>query len=331
MSFSSDLKQELCAVRPEKPCCALSELSGLYMTMGSLTLLGGGKVNAQLSGESLPACRRAYTLMSKSLRLMPKAHYVVSPRFGGKRRCVLSLGASQSPELLCALMMAEREPGGGWSLKSTTPRLPITRLCCAKAFLRGVMLGGGTASNPDTAYHLELPCRDADMTQTVAKCLQRLQLPVKLSERDKKPYCYLKRAEQLVTFLTATGAHQAVLKLEELRLRKQLVGKLNREMNCDQYNLSRQTEAGTAQLDAIKLLAEQSRLDKLPASLKEIALARLENPDASLTQLGQAINPPIGKSAVNHRLRRLMEYAECTSEKAPYREEDLYEKDKREP
>ncbi len=308
MSFSSDLKQELCSVRPEKPCCALSELSGLYMTMGSLTLLGGGKVNAQISGESLPACRRAYTLMSKSLKLEPKAHFVKSPRFGGTKRCVLSLGAAQSPELLCRLMMAERHEQD-WSLKATTPKLPITRLCCVKAFLRGVMLGGGTISNPDTAYHLELPCKDGEMRQTLAKCLQRLELPVKFSEREGKPYLYIKRSEHIITLLTAIGAHQAVLRLEELRLRKQLVGKLNREMNCDQYNLSRQTEAGANQLDAIKGLAESGRLDKLPDSLKEIAQKRMEAPDASLAQLGQMLNPPIGKSAVNHRLRRLMEYA----------------------
>lgn len=313
MSFSSDMKQELCAVRPEKQCCALSELSGLYMTMGSLTLLGGGKVNAQLSGECLPACRRAYTLMSKSLKLAPKVHFVINPRFGGRRRCVLSLGAAQSPKLLRELMMTEGVEGGGFSLKATTPRLPIKRLCCAKAFLRGVMLGGGTVSNPDTAYHLELPCRDGEMRQTLAKCLQRLDLPIRFSTRDGKPYCYLKRAEHITAFLTSIGAHQSVLRLEELRLRKQLVGKLNREMNCDQYNLSRQTEAGAAQLEAIRRITDEGRLDGLPKSLREIAVARLESPDASISQLGQSMNPPIGKSAVNHRLRRLMEYAGQTN------------------
>lgn len=96
MSFSSDCKRELCLVKPEKSCCGLSELCGLYVTMGSLSLLGRGRVNVQFSGESLAVCRRAYTLLVQSLRLTPQIHYVTSARFGGTRKCVLTLGPVQS-------------------------------------------------------------------------------------------------------------------------------------------------------------------------------------------------------------------------------------------
>ena len=101
MSFSSDVKKELSNVKPEKSCCALSELCGLYASMASLNLLGRGQVNVQFSSESLAVCRRAYKLLSQALHIAAQIHYVSSARFGGKRKCVLTLGPIQSPILLC--------------------------------------------------------------------------------------------------------------------------------------------------------------------------------------------------------------------------------------
>ncbi len=308
MSFSSDVKKELSQVRPEKSCCALSELCGLYAAMGSLSLLGRGRVNAQLSSESLAACRRAYTLLSKTLRLTPQIHYVTSARFGGKRKCVLTLGPIQSPALLKALRMMDDEG----NLRATTPRLTLTRACCMRAFLRGVMLGGGTMSSPKQGYHLELPCRDADMQAQMAKCMQRVGLPIHLGARREKPYLYLKQSDQVVAFLTAVGAHQSVMRIEDLRVRREVMGTVNRAMNCDSANLQKQMDASDSQIAAIRHLQESNRFSTLPRSLQEIALARLNAPDASLQELGQALNPPIGKSGVNHRMRRLMSYLDET-------------------
>ena len=310
MSFSADCKQELCSLPPEKPCCPASELSGLFMTMGSLSLLGRGRLSVQLSSENLAVCRRAYTLLSKQMLLAPQIHYLTSSRFGGRRKCVLTLGPNESPTFLRKLHMMERAANGEWSLRSTTPRLPITRACCARAFLRGVMLGGGTMANPDTSYHLELPYQNDEMRQMLAKCLQRIDLPIRDGTRGEKRFLYLKQAEQLVTFLTAIGAHQAILRIEELRLRKQLIGKINRAMNCDAFNLSKQMTASAKQVEIIRELDKKGMLEGMSESLREVARLRLEMPDATLEQLGQSMTPPLGKSGVNHRLRRLMEYAE---------------------
>ena len=112
MSFSSDVKKELSNVKPEKSCCARSELGGLYASMASLNLLGRGQVNVQFSSESLAVCRRAYTLLSQALHIAAQIHYVSSARFGGKRKCVLTLGPIQSPVLLCALGMMEKNEDG---------------------------------------------------------------------------------------------------------------------------------------------------------------------------------------------------------------------------
>ena len=310
MSFSSDVKKELAVVKPEKSCCGLSELCGLYATMGSLSLLGRGRVNVQFSNESLAVCRRAYTLLVQALHLTPQIHYVTHARFGGTRKCVLTLGPIQTPVFLNALGMMSKSPEGEYSFRSATPRMPLTRQCCMRAFLRGVMLGGGTMSNPDQGYHLELPCRDADTQNMTAKCMQRIGLPIKLSERRDHRYLYLKQSDQIVQFLTAVGAHSSVMHIEDLRVKRQVMETVNRAMNCDSANLQKQMDASRTQIDAIRQLRDSDRLAALPPSLQEIALARLDNPDATLAQLGQLLHPPIGKSGVNHRMRRLISYLE---------------------
>ncbi len=308
MSFSSDVKKELALVKPEKECCGLSELCGLYQSMGSLSLLGRGKVNVQLTSESLAVCRRAYTLFVQALRLTPQIHYVTNTHFGGTRKCVLTLGPIQTPVFLAALRMMEKQPDGGYSFRSATPKLAITRQCCMKAYLRGVMLGGGTMSNPDQSYHLELSCRDGDMQAMMAKCMQRAGLPIKLAKRREHHYLYLKQSDQIVQFLTMIGAHQSVMHIEDLRVKRQVMQTVNRAMNCDSANLQKQMDASQQQIAAINQMREDGILATLPPSLQEMAMLRIQNPEATLSQLGQMLDPPIGKSGANHRMRRIMSY-----------------------
>ena len=308
MSFSSDMKKELAIVKPEKDCCGLSELCGLYQSMGSLSLLGRGKVNVQLTNESLAVCRRAYTLLVQTLRLTPQIHYVSNARFGGTRKCVLTLGPIQSPVLMHALGMMDKKPDGSYSFRSATPRMALTRQCCMKAYLRGVMLGGGTMTNPEHSYHLELPCRDSDMQAMMAKSMQRVGLPIKLGVRREHTFLYLKQIEQIIDFLTAVGAHTSVMQIEDLRVKRQVMGTVNRAMNCDSANLQKQMDASRTQIESIQRLRDEGTLATLPPSLQEIAHLRLDNPDATLLELGALLDPPIGKSGVNHRMRRLLSY-----------------------
>lgn len=309
MSFSSDLKKELSLVESEKPCCALSELSGLFATTGSLSLLGRGKLNVQFISESMAVSRRTYSLLTKTLHLAPQIHYLTTARFGGTRKCVLTLGPVQTPEMLFALGMMERKPDGESVLRSTSPRCSITRLCCTRAYLRGVFLGGGTMSNPSQSYHLELSYRDPPSRETLAKCVQRAGLPIHESARGDRRFFYLKQCEQILTLLTAIGAHASVMRIEDLRVRRQVLGAVNRAMNCDEANMQKQMEASRQQVEAIRRLRDSDEFEGLSEALKEIALARLSSPDATLSQLGASLSPPIGKSGVNHRMRRLMALA----------------------
>lgn len=310
MSFASDCKRELYLIEPEKPCCVISEISGLYMTVGSLSLLGRGKVNVQFASESMGVSRRIYTLLTKHMHLSPQIHYVTIARFGGKRKCVLNLGPLHTPVFLKTLHMMQSDEEHNDILVSTSPKINISRNCCIKAYLRGVMLGGGTMSSPEQGYHLELPLKDAETRTMLSKCFARLGLAVKISARKENSFIYLKQSDQIVTFLTAIGAHQSVMQIEDLRVRRQVIESVNRAINCDNANIEKQMNASEQQISTIMYLQKSNIFSSLPISLQEIAGARLSAPGASLTELGQLLDPAIGKSGVNHRMRRLMTYGE---------------------
>lgn len=314
MSFSADLKAELFAIRPERDCCKLTELAALYMTMGSLSFLGKGKLNVQFINESLPVIRRTFVLLQETLSITPQIHYIDTSHFGGMRKCVLTLGPIQSPPFLEKMQMISVSDDGQTVFRSTTPRISLSRGCCNRAFLRGAFLGGGYITNPEQNYHLELSYRDDNMRDYLARSLQRCELPIRQSSRKGQSFLYLKHSDQIVAFLTLIGAHQTVMFIENLRVQRGIMTSVKRAMNCDSANMKKQLHASEEQIQSIMKLARVDALKSLPPSLQQIAVARLNAPDLNLAQLGQTMDPPLSKSAVNHRMRRLMELAADTPE-----------------
>lgn len=309
MSFSSDCKEELCRVVSDKPCDRLMELSALYMTLGALSLLGLGQVSVQFTVESPAIARRIFVLLQKETQILAQLHYVTHARFGGRRKCVLTIGPKQAPRLLERLGIMERNEEGALALRATVPRLTLSRDCCRRAFLRGALLGCGTISNPEHGYHLEFAARDEALRLGIAKCLQSLNVPVKQIKRRDVVSLYVKQSDHISDILTAAGAHRAVTTLESMRVRKQVLGSVNRAMNCDNANLQKQMDANQRQLRLIARLMESDRFTALSPALQAIARARAEAPDLSLEELGKTLTPPIGKSGVNHRMRRLLRFA----------------------
>ncbi len=309
MSFSSDCKEELCRVPCDKACCCGAELGALYMTLGSLSLLGRGQLCVQFAVESPAIARRVIVLLQREAQLTAQLHYVTHPRFGGRRKCVLTVGPNHAPTLLGHLGMMEPDETGALTLRTTVPRVRLNRDCCRRAFLRGALLGCASLSNPEHAYHLEFVTRDEALRLNIAKCLQSFGVPVRQVERRGAVSLYCKHSDQIATILTAAGAHEAVTTLESLRVQRQVMGSVNRALNCDSANLQKQMNASDAQLACIERLLQSERFTALPPALQEIARARLQAPALSLEELGQSLTPPIGKSGVNHRMRRLLQFA----------------------
>ena len=309
MSFSSKVKEELLRQSLGKSCCSLSELSALTQTSGSLALRGAGRVQVTYRVESAALARRIFLLLRTRLDIVAKLHYVQNARLGGRRSCVLTLGDQDSQRLLLALHMMEQGEDGGVTLRRTAPRHPMTRQCCRRAFLRGAFLGAGSMTSPEKGYHFEWVADDGGLMKTIMRLLEKSDLPARAFERKGRQVVYLKGAQQIADALALMGASASVLDMENIRITKQMRADANRASNCDEHNSEKMLNAAEKQIDAIKLISIQRGLFTLPPGLQEIARLRLEHTSLSLTELGQLMTPPVGKSGVNHRMRRLMEVA----------------------
>lgn len=174
-----------------------------------------------------------------------------------------------------------------------------------KAFVRGIFLGSGSVNNPENKYHLEMILNIKQNAKIVKELLEKMQINMKEMQRKSGYSLYLKEGEEISKFLALIGANSAVLKFEEIRVLRDMKNNINRKVNCETANLSKTINAAVKQIEAIKTLQKEGKFERLSDNLKEIALLRLENPDASLTELGQMLKNPIGKSGVNHRLKQL--------------------------
>jgi len=320
MSFSSRAKDELIRQPMGKSCCMLSELSALTQTSGSLALRGLGRVQVTYRVENTALARRIFMLLRTQLNITAKLHFVQHTRLGGRRSCVLTLGDQDSQTLLIALHMMERDDEGRITLKRTVPRHPMTRQCCRRAFLRAAFLGCGSVTNPDKSYHFEWVAEDQSLRQNLARLLEKCDMPVHEHVRKGQNVMYLKGAQQIADMLALMGASQAVMEMENIRIKKQMRAEANRASNCDEHNSERMLNAADQQIEAIKLISIQRGLFTLPPALQEIARLRLEHTSLSLQELGQLLDPPVGKSGVNHRLRRLVDIANEIRAALPVRE-----------
>ena len=174
-----------------------------------------------------------------------------------------------------------------------------------KAYVRGIFLGSGSINNPRNKYHIEMALKDTNVAEKVVTILEEYGILFKILNA-KKCSIYSKDGEEISKFLAFIGANSAVLKFEEIRVFRDMRNNVNRIVNCETANLAKTVDAAVKQINAIKKLKETGKFNELPDNLKELAELRVKNPEASLTELGQMLKEPIGKSGVNYRLKTIM-------------------------
>ena len=199
-------------------------------------------------------------------------------------------------------------------INSTVNGLLLQQVCCRRAFLRGAFLAGGSISDPNKSYHFEMVCKTLEQAEQLRDIINSFAMEAKIVERKKHQVVYLKEGAQIVDMLNIMEAHVALMNLENVRILKEMRNSVNRKVNCETANISKTVNAAVKQLEDIVFIRDKAGLDSLPDNLREIALLRLENPDAPLKELGTFLDPPVGKSGVNHRLRRISEIAETLRE-----------------
>ena len=183
------------------------------------------------------------------------------------------------------------------------------KTCCKRAFLRGIFLRNGTMTDPEEIYNLEMVFRHPWLANEVMRLLMQFEIPGKMTERKGRYVVYLRDGDDISDFLRVLGANRSLLSMEDIRVVKDVRNRVNRRVNCETANIHKTAASSVRQIEDIRTIEERDGLESLPDPLKEIAFVRLEYPEATLSELGDLLDPPVGKSGVNHRLRRLHEIA----------------------
>jgi DNA-binding protein WhiA len=297
VSFSGNSKAEICRVFPQKNCCALAECFGVLLFCNSF-----GADGIRVITESRDFADILPKLFKKAFGLT----FDILPEPDAVGKMVFQI---ITPEKVAHIMEAY-----GFDVSDTLAlhvNLPVVEDdCCKTAFIRGAFLAGGSVTDPDKGYHLELATTHTSVSrETFALIEEIIGFYPKTTHRGGGNVLYFKQSELISDFLTFLGAPVAAMGIMEARLEKELNNKVNRRCNCDEANTSKVVEAAQEHLATIRLLRERGKLEHLPSKLQQAAKAREENPSASLTELAAMMEPPITKPAMNHRLKKLMEAA----------------------
>lgn len=200
-------------------------------------------------------------------------------------------------------------------LRDTVDGLLIQQSCCKRAYIRGAFLAAGSISDPEKSYHFEVVCQTMEQAKQLQEVINAFDMDAKIVERKKHFVVYLKEGSQIVDILNIMEAHVALMNLENVRILKEMRNSVNRKVNCETANISKTVNAAVKQLEDIIYIRDTIGLESLPDNLREIAELRLEYPEAPLKELGAYLNPVVGKSGVNHRLRKISSMAETERER----------------
>lgn len=303
MSFTREVKRELAAVVPADEHCRRAQLAGLVFGAGTVEIGSGGRFAVRTS-FALPSTARCLLALLYAYGVGSEVRTVESAPLG--RRYEIVLGAEpRALQLLNEIGVLT----DGFQLRLTVPRRVVERRCCLVAFLRGLFLGCGSISTPGAPVHAEFTVEGADLAHDIVGQLARLSLDFHLAARGRNVACYTKRGETAADLLTLLGAHDARLRWEEHLVLGQVRESANRLANCDEANARRAADAGRRQLAAVRRLRAGAEWHRLPPVLREAAELRLAHPHLSLAELAALAQPPLTKSALNHRLRRLLALA----------------------
>lgn len=310
MSFSSKAKNELCHIPVQKSCCNLAELAALIQICGTIHLGGRKRVSLHVSTENAAIARRIFLLIKNLYNVQTEVMVRKNQRLRKNNSYYLVLSNEQQVKKVLKDTGILKEQEGGLGLNRSIDTMLIKNRCCKRAYIRGAFLGGGSVSDPEKIYHLEIVTHSDSYARSLCNLINEFDLNAKTISRKNNFVVYLKEGEHIVNLLNIIGAYSALLDLENIRIYKDMRNNINRIVNCETANLSKTINAAVRQIENIRYIEDNYGLSNLPPSLRDIAELRLNNPDASLRELGEMLNPPIGKSGVNHRLRKLDKIAE---------------------
>jgi len=297
VSFSAGAKAEVCKIFPNRDCCALAQCFGILLYCNSFSSSG-----IKIITES----REFAMLLPKLFKRTFNLNFDFFPSVEAPGKLIFQI---VDEEKLEAIMDAF-----GFGVDDTLVlhvNLPLLEDdCCKAAFLRGAFLAGGSVTDPEKGYHIEITTTHKSVAaETYMLMHESMGFYPKTAQRSGGQVLYLKQSDLITDFLTFLGAPVSAMGIMEAKLEKELNNKVNRRCNCDDANTSKVVEAAQEQLTAIRILKEKGLLDKMPLKLQQAAQAREENPESALSELAGMMDPPITKPAMNHRMKKLVQMA----------------------
>lgn len=284
MSFSSEVKEELAKhINPARHC-QIAELSAIMHFTGQYGQDENGNLTIGFQTENQAVVRKGFTLLKKTYNIDTDVNLI-----GEEKQSLI----------------AKFE-----DLSDIVNPLIIKNSCCQRAYLRGTFLCIGSMSDPEKGYHMEFVCTSKLQAVQLQEVIKGFEIDAKIVVRKKYYVVYLKEGASIVDLLNVMEAHISLMNFENLRIIKEMRNSINRRVNCETANITKTVQAASKQMEDIFLLRDTYGLNNLQDSLREIAEVRLEYPDATLKELGEYLDPPVGKSGVNHRLRKLSELAD---------------------
>ncbi len=305
MSFTSEVKDELTRVRPDCSHCERATLAALVRIDGSLFFSGQGKYRVEISTDVVGVARLVIRLLHEMYHL--ETDLTV-------RRSVLHktpnylIEIPSQPLLSEALIDLGVLRGDGGLEMGIKPEL-VAKQCCAAAYLRGAFLGSGFVADPHGDFHFEITVENEALAEGIVELLDTKNIKARIMQRRSSYMVYLKSGSAITEFLAFVGAHQSALAMENVRVIKSVRNDVNRVINAEMANQAKASDASMRQLLNIRVVLRAQSMENLPPALQEFIRLRVQNPDATLKELGEQANPPMSKSAVYHRVRRIEQMA----------------------
>ena len=310
MSFSSQIKEELSRQTAPARHCQIAEIAAILSLCGRIQISGDDHYSIKIHTENVTVARKCFTLLKKTFNIVTDISIRRNAHLGKNR--IYSVAVKQHDDALRILKATKllADDGEIGENLNVVGNVVVQNPCCRRAFLRGAFLASGSISDPEKSYHFEIVCATEPKAKQIQSIMATFNVEAKIVIRKKYYVVYIKEGNQIVDMLNVMEAHLSLMELENIRIVKEMRSNVNRQVNCETANINKTVSAAMKQIADIEYIPDTVGFESLPPGLAEIARVRLEKPEATLKELGEELEPPVGKSGVNHRLRKLCETAE---------------------
>ncbi|MCI8308587.1 MAG: DNA-binding protein WhiA [Lachnospiraceae bacterium] len=307
MSFSKDVKEELARQISPARHCRIAEIAAIIIFGGEYVYNPGGRSYVKVSTENLTVGQKYFILLEKTFKIRPEVTVRYSHNALSYHIAVYE--ASEVESILKAIKVID-DNGSDNNTGDIVNRIIIQNTCCKRAFLRGAFMVAGSVTDPNKSYQFEIVAGCEAKSAEIQDMLIAFGIESKHTLRKKNHIVYVKESSRIADILNIMEAHVALMNLENVRILKEMRNSINRKVNCEAANITKTTEASFRQQQDILYIRDNIGFGNLSKQLREVAALRIEYSDASLKELGMMLHPPLGKSGVNHRLRKLSEIAD---------------------